>query len=131
MALFELNQEYKPPEAAETALTFKAAALDDIDKVFFNLDEHADMHTFDDKEMPAIVDRNVLLERKAHWEGGAKQSFDSGLYQADTMVFVKKKDYGPRPKIGKNFTLDGRRYEIYDCQEEAGVYALAVRRVRQ
>lgn len=131
MALFEYEQEFAPPEKPEKPLTFKDAARADIDEVFFNLDEHADLHTFDGKEMPAIIDRNALLERKAHWEGGAKQSFDSGLYQADMMVYVKAKDYGPRPKIGKNFTLDGRRYEIYDCQAEEGVYALTVRRVRQ
>ena len=70
-------------------------------------------------------------ERAAHWEGGAKQSFDQGMYKADLLLFVKQKDYGPMPKNGKQIMLDKKRdYKIKSCSLKAGVYRMELERVR-
>jgi len=112
-------------------LTFKQAVAADIENTFFCAQEHADIHTVDGKKMLIVLDENELLERAAHWEGGAKQSFDQGLYQADKLFYVKVKDYGKRPRIGKPLRLDGGNYFVTECTEEAGVYAISIQRVRQ
>ena len=124
--------DQRPPlPEEEKALTFKDAVAADIDTVFFNLFEFAETHKIDGKEMLAIVDENELLDRASHWEAGAKQSFDSGLYKGDILLYVKKEDYGPKPKVAKRLVLDGRNYQVADCTEEAGVYAITITRIRQ
>lgn len=72
----------------------------------------------------------------AHWEAGAKQNFDTGLYTAHTILYIRVEDYGPKPKIGKQLVLDKgtksqRTYTINLCQEESGVYRMTMERTRQ
>lgn len=80
MALFELEQDFgSDPETEWKAPTFKECAAADIDLTFFEQDEHADLHTVDEKEALVIVDDQRLKEHNSHWETGAKQNFDTGL----------------------------------------------------
>ena len=94
MALFELKQEYSGAEGATPPLTFKDCATADIDAAFFEQDEHADWHTVDGKDALVIVDDQRLKEHSAHWEAGAKQNFDTGLYTAYTVLYIRVSDYG-------------------------------------
>lgn len=112
--------------------SFKDFVAEDVENVFFNENEHADLHIIDDKEMPSVVDEDTVIDRNAHWEGGAKQSFDSGVYKARTKLWVKAVDYGPKPKVGKILTIDKKRtYTVAACNEQAGVYCMVLERNRQ
>lgn len=112
-------------------MTFKEIAAADIDDTFFCDDEFSALHTINGKEMRIVMDENELLERSAHWEGGAKQSFDVGLYKAQRLFYVPVADFGPRPKVGKLLLLDGKAYTVVDCAEESGVYSITIERNRQ
>lgn len=137
MALFELKQEYSAGQAEERErLTFKDCAEADIDLVFFEQSEHAELHTVDGKEALVILEDYQMKERRAHWEAGAKQNFDTGLYTAYTALFIRVKDYGPKPKVGKHLVMDmgtkrQRSFSIINCEEEAGVYRISMERTRQ
>lgn len=136
MALFELIQHTGAEETEETSLTFKEAALSDVQDIFFDTAEHAEMHLVDGKEMPVIIEEERLQDHSAHWEAGAKQNFDTGLYTAYTILYVKVSDYGPRPSVGKLLVLDAgtdhkRTYTIQKCNEEDGVYRMIMTRTRQ
>ena len=139
MALFELDQIYtiEEPETEWAAPTFKDCAAKDIDLCFFDITEHADLHGVDEKKnIPIVLEEDDLRQKSSHWEGGAKQNFDTGLYTAHTILYIKKSDYGPRPKIGKLLILDKdtpeqRNYKILLCREEGGVYRMTLDRVRQ
>lgn len=129
MALFEAEGTFPPPN-------FKACAAEDIDAIFFNVDEHADMHLIDGREAPVILEEGDLREHTSHWEAGAKQNFDTGLYKAHTILYIKAEDYGPKPKVGKQLVMDAgtkrkRTYAIVKCEEEAGVYRMTLERTRQ
>ena len=119
MALFELKQDTGSGAAAPWAPpTFKDCVAADIDAAFFEENEHD------------------LREHSAHWEAGAKQNFDTGLYTAHTILYIRVEDYGPKPKIGKQLVLDKgtksqRTYTINLCQEESGVYRMTMERTRQ
>lgn len=129
MALFDEKME-------RTALTFKDCAAADIKAVFFSADEHAELRTVDGKEALVILEENTVKERSSHWEAGAKQNFDTGLYSARSILYIATDDYGPKPKVGKQLVLgvgEGktRTYEIKNCEEEAGVYRITMERTRQ
>ena len=137
MALFELDQVFgQEPEKEWKAPTFKDCAAADIDQTFFEEDEHADWHTVDGKKALVILEDQGLKERAAHWEAGAKQNFDTGLYTAYTVLYIRVADYGPKPKVGKQLVMDKgtkvqRTYSILSCEEEAGVYRISMERTRQ
>ena len=132
MVGMDLEQDYGPgAEPKEKMLTFKDCAAADIDDVFFNTDEFADEHTINGKKLLAVLDENTLMDRSAHWEGGAKQSFDQGLYKADAKLFVKCRELGGRPKVSSPMIVDGKKYLVGNVDEEAGVYSVELVRVRQ
>lgn len=137
MALFELKQNYGTgAEDFHLPLTFKTQAAADIDNVFFNGDEHADLHFIDGKEALVIIVEGTLREHNSHWEAGAKQNFDTGLYTAHSILYIRVADYGPKPKVGKLLTMDAgtdhkRTFSIVKCEEEAGVYRMTLQRTRQ
>lgn len=132
MVGMDLEQDYGPGTGEEEKrLTFKDAVKADIDDVFFNTDEFADEHTVNGKKLLVVLDENTLLDRSAHWEGGAKQSFDQGLYKADARLYVKIAEFGGRPKVSSPLLLDGKKYLVSDVDEESGVYAIELVRVRQ
>lgn len=124
MALFEYN-----PEA--TGKTFRESAQEDIDTVFFEVDEHAEWRMVNGKMMLTIMEDQKLQNRNAHWEGGAKQSFDEGVYKAVSILRVKAKDYGPRPSVGTMVKVDNRTFIIHTVDNDEGVYALTLERHRQ
>lgn len=130
MALFE------PDMSGWERPTFKDCVKADIDLAFFNMDEHAEMHIVDGKEMLVVLEEDDMLEHKTHWEWGRKGSMDDGLYRATMTIYLRIEDYGPKPKTGKELVLDAgtdhkRTFRILQCQEESGVYRMTVERARQ
>ena len=90
MALFELKQDTGSGAAAPWAPpTFKDCVAADIDAAFFEENEHADRHTVDGKDVLIVLEDDDLREHSAHWEAGAKQNFDTGLYTAHTILYIR------------------------------------------
>ena len=121
MALFdvELIQHYENEEPEWTPPTFKDCAAADIDLTFFNNNEHAALHHIDDKkDVLVIFEESDLRQHNAHWEGGAKQNFDTGLYQAHAILYIRVSDYGPKPKVGKLLVMQRGRWCIPYHDEE-------------
>ena len=137
MALFELRESYgSEAEGTPPPPTFKDFVAVDIDEVFFNGNEHADWHNVDGKDVLVVIVEGGLREHSSHWEAGAKQNFDTGLYTSRSVLYIRVKDYCPKPKVGKQLVLDAgtdhkRTYNIVKCEEEAGVYRMTMQRTRQ
>lgn len=129
--LFDLTQDYENADQ-EKKRTFKDFASEDISAVFFNGDEHADLHNVDGKDVLVILEKDDVRDHSAHWEAGAKQNFDTGLYNRHIILYIRVEDYGPKPKQGKILTLDKKlTYLIQKCDEESGVYRMTMERTRQ
>lgn len=130
----DVDQDYELPsnEDEEVIKTFKEYMAEDVDDVFFDLDEFAETHNIDGTDMPAVVEADKLQDHSAHWEAGSKQNYDEGLYDAHMVLYVKAADYGDPPKIGKALYLDedAEMWEIKDFTVEAGVYRMVIGRVR-
>ena len=119
MALFELEQHYENEQPEYHAPTFKECAAEDIDLIFFDASEHAETRNVDGNDVVVIFEDSDLRERSAH-----------------CVLYIKVKDYGPKPKIGKMLVMDAgtdhkRTYTINKCEEEDGVYRMIMERVRQ
>ena len=129
--LFDLTQDYENADQ-EKRRTFKDFASEDISAVFFNGDEHADLHNVDGKDVLVILEKSDVRDHSAHWEAGAKQNFDTGLYNRHIILYIRVEDYGPKPKQGKLLMLDKKiAYSIQKCDDEGGIYRMTMEMVRQ
>ena len=101
--------------------SFKEVMKDDVNNTFMNVDEFADMHTVDGKEIPVLVDDNEIIER----EKKMKSNMD-GVYVKQKLIYVKADDFGPLPAIGRQIVFDEKRYMVTDSTDEDGVYAITM-----
>ena len=101
--------------------SFKEILNQDIENVFLNTLEFADIHNVDGKDMPVQVDDNEVIER----EKKAKSNMDGG-YVKQKLIYVKAKDFGSLPAIGRQIMLDGKRYLITDSTDEYGIYTITL-----
>lgn len=130
--LFDVIMDYGNAPNRTQPLTFKDCAAADLGDVFFREDEHADWHLVDGKRALVILEESDIRDHSAHWEAGAKQNFDTGLYTARAVLLIRVEDYGPKPKQDKVLVLDNKRtYLIKKCGEESGVYRMTLERTRQ
>ncbi len=89
--------------------SFKEVMKDDVNNTFMNVDEFADMHTVDGKEIPVLVDDNEIIER-----------------EKKKLIYVKADDFGSLPAIGRQIVFDGKRYMVTDSTDEGGVYTITM-----
>lgn len=136
MPLFELKQHYEDKTPEWKAPAFKDCVAAEIKSTFFNADEHAELHSIDGIDALVILEEENLREHAAHWEAGAKQNFDTGLYTAHTILYIRVEDYGEMPVIGNLLTVDEgteneRQFFIKNCEDESGIYRITMERTRQ
>lgn len=101
--------------------SFKEILNQDIENVFLNTLEFADIHNVDGKDMPVQIDDNEVIEREKK-----ERSHMDGLYVKQKLIYVKAKDFGPLPAIGRQIMLDGKRYLITDSTDEYGLYTITL-----
>ena len=101
--------------------TFKDILKQDIDNTFLNVYEFSDIHNVDGKDMPVQVDDNEIIEREKK-----EKSHMDGIYVKQKLIYVKQKDFGALPAIGRQIMLDGKRYLVVDSTDEYGVYSITI-----
>jgi hypothetical protein len=97
---------------------FKDWVAADIANVFLNLDEFAEEHSINGANVPVILDRDRLNERRDK----------AGLTGEELYFFVAAHDLPVRPKTGETMRFDRRIYEITECLENDGVLEIALLR---
>lgn len=70
--------------------SFKEVMKDDVNNTFMNVDEFADMHTVDGKEIPVLVDDNEIIER----EKKMKSNMD-GVYVKQKLFYFMNDEQHP------------------------------------
>ena len=100
---------------------FKDIVQQDIKSVFLNIDEFADMHTIDGKEMPAVLDDFEASEREIKYV-----KYGDGVYKIRRLLYVAESDFGPIPIQGRTITYDGKKYIVVDAVSEGGLHAITV-----
>lgn len=73
----------------------------------------------------------LLIRRKRGRTLSAPPAYGSAIYSTNKKLYVKKKDFGRRPKIGNPVTVDEMEYFIQNFDEQAGMYALTIYLRRQ
>ena len=103
-------------------MSFRDYAAEDVDKVFFQTDEFAENVLFDGREIPVILDNDLLQ--------GMSELYAKGLSEGEQFIFVKEKDMHRLPNNGEQLTKDGIEWYIRHAVSEMGVYGLRIGRTQ-
>lgn len=101
--------------------TFKEIVTQDINNIFFNLDEFAELHNINGRDIPIVIDEDILQTRSQN-----KSERYDGIYSAQVVIYVKIKDLSERPIYGEHFELDNKLYLVSECSESLGIYEVVL-----
>ena len=95
---------------------FREDVLSDIDDVFFDPDEFAEMRDVNGTQMLCLVSRTGSKARS----NDKSENFD-GIYRGEVVLFIKAADLAKRPVRGQPLRIDGRLLMVEACVESAGI----------
>ena len=97
--------------------SFKEQLEKDLDSVFFNMNEFAETHMIDGKEVPIVLDNDRIIELSM-----GKTVETRGIFTDDILFFVQKKDLDYEPVAGRlHYYFNGEPGLIVQKIEVTGI----------
>lgn len=96
---------------------FKEDLLTDLDNVFFNANEFAEIHNVNGKEVQIVIDDDLFKEKY-------KTIDVEGLIILGKVIFIRKEDLIGSPKTGRKITIDSKEYDILDVSLKNNMYEI-------
>lgn len=103
-------------------MTFKEQIQQDLDTVFLNLDEFAELRRVEGKQIPVVVDNNQLVK--------LKQGQILGLVEADMLLMGKQEDFPADMEPDRLLNVDGREMIVTNSGTDMGLIEVALRQNR-
>ena len=97
-------------------MSFKDLIQSDL-AVFLNVDEFADTHNIDGRDIPAVIDRDVLKQRSQRVDG---------VYSGEALLFVRLSDLPARPVVDQRMRVDSELFYVVDCNENDGLLEITL-----
>lgn len=85
----------------------------DVQNVFFNLDELAEMHRIGDDSVRCIIDDDKLSDL-------AKKYYE-GTFTAEKLIYVNEADLKVLPSVNENILFDNEIFPVYAVSSEYGM----------
>lgn len=102
--------------------TFKDMVARDLDAVFLNVDEFAELHMVEGKEIPVVMDDDRLTT--------LKKGQILGLVEADMLLMGKVSDFPADMEPGRLLNVDGRELIVSKSSRDMGLIEAALRQNR-
>ena len=106
-------------------MSFKDQIKQDLSDVFLNLDEFADLHRIEGKEVPVVIDSDMLEKLSKIGDNRIH-----GMDEADMVIMGKASDLPENLEPGRLLNLDGREVIVVTTTSEMGLVQIAVRQNR-
>ena len=103
-------------------MSFKEQIKTDLDNVFLNLDEFAEIHRVEGKQIPVVVDNDQL--------NNLKKGQILGLVEADMLLMGKEADFPADLEPGRLLNVDGRELIVELSGKDMGLVEVALRQNR-
>lgn len=98
-------------------ISFREQVANDIENVFFNMEEFADIHDVEGEEIPVVLYED---DNEIH-DGGSARNYD-GLSSDNVSLAIKRENMKEKlPANGQNFHLDKKLYKVKTVKEQMGV----------
>lgn len=106
-------------------MSFKDQIKQDLSDVFLNHDEFADLHRIEGKEVPVVIDSDMLEKLSKIGDNRIH-----GMDEADMVIMGKASDLPENLDPGRLLNLDGREVIVVTTTSEMGLVQIAVRQNR-
>ena len=103
-------------------MTFKEQILKDLDEVFLNLEEFAELHRVEGVQIPVVVDSDQLNKLKTGQL--------LGLIEADMLLMGRETDFPSNLEPGRLLNVDGRELLVVNSGKDMGFVEVALRQNR-
>lgn len=90
----------------------------DLDAVFLNLDEFAELHRVEGAEIAVVMDNDQMNK--------LKKGQILGLIEADILLLGKESDFPANLEPGRLLNLDGRELSIVNSGRDLGLVEVAL-----
>lgn len=101
--------------------SFKDAYQDDLDNVFFDVEEFAEMHVIDGVECSVIItDYNHPAHRSA------LNPKETAVNKSSKVIYIRDADLQRKVTCNAMIELDGKKYFVHDVKHPKGVYRLEI-----
>ena len=97
---------------------FREQLQKDLDDVFLNLDEFAESHRVEGKEITVVLDDDQLNK--------LKQGQILGLVEADTLLMGREADFPANLEPGRLLNVDGREMLVEKSGTDMGLVEVAL-----
>ena len=98
-------------------MSLKDDILNDINNIFFMLEDFGEVHTIDNKEIVCMIDDDALKIRSG--------SNELSISESTLLLFVKESDL-PQKVVGDDLLIDGRIYVVDDWKVNLGIAEVAL-----
>lgn len=99
-------------------MDFKEQIQKDLDAVFFNLDEFAELHRVEGAQIAVVVDNDQLNK--------LKKGQILGLVEADMLFMGREKDFPADLDPGRLLNVDGRELFVVKSGKDMGLVEVAL-----
>lgn len=106
-------------------MSFKDQIKQDLSDIFLNLDEFADLHRIEGKEVPVVIDSDIMAKLSKIGDNRIH-----GMDKADMVIMGKASDLPENLDPGRLLNLDGREVIVVTTTSEMGLVQIAVRQNR-
>lgn len=106
-------------------MSFKDQIKQDLSDIFLNLDEFADLHRIEGKEVPVVIDNDIMAKLSKIGDNRIH-----GMDEADMVIMGKASDLPENLDPGRLLNLDGREVIVVTTTSEMGLVQIAVRQNR-
>lgn len=103
-------------------MNFKNQLARDIDAVFLNLDDFAELHRVEGVQIAVVVDNDQL--------NNLKQGQILGLVEADILLMGRETDFPANLEPGRLLNVDGRELIVANSGKDMGLVEVALRQNR-
>ena len=106
-------------------MSFKDQIKQDLSDIFLSLDEFADLHRIEGKEVPVVIDSDIMAKLSKIGDNRIH-----GMDEADMVIMGKASDLPENLDPGRLLNLDGREVIVVTTTSEMGLVQIAVRQNR-
>lgn len=106
-------------------MSFKDQIKQDLSDIFLNLDEFAYLHRIEGKEVPVVIDSDIMAKLSKIGDNRIH-----GMDEADMVIMGKASDLPENLDPGRLLNLDGREVIVVTTTSEMGLVQIAVRQNR-
>lgn len=106
-------------------MSFKDQIKQDLSDIFLNLDEFADLHRIEGKEVPVVIDSDIMAKLSKIGDNRIH-----GMDEADMIIMGKASDLPENLDPGRLLNLNGREVIVVTTTSEMGLVQIAVRQNR-